>query len=127
MTQLLVGFPIDIFVLILIDLEPLELLLRSTDNEGVFDCNSRVQLNKQQSKLTASIENLNMTPPMFLLKTEQTNGTTIRIRVKPNGYIGLNRISCHWKNNQTFGHTADLIIGGRRCHKSIRLIIKFYY
>jgi hypothetical protein len=60
----------------------------------------------------ASIENPILAAPKFLLKTEQMNSTTIRIRIIPNGYIGMNRIICHWENNLTFGQTADLTIGG---------------
>jgi hypothetical protein len=94
------------------DLEPVELVLRSTDNEGIFYCNGGVEINKQKSKLMATIDNLILAPPSFLLTTEQLNSTTIRIRIKPNGYIGINRISCHWSDNLTYGQTADLIIGG---------------
>jgi hypothetical protein len=90
----------------------LELILRSTDKQGIFLCNSRTELKKQQNKLTVSIEGPKSTPPKFLLKVDEINSTTIRIRVTPNGYIGVNRISCHWNNNLTYGQTADLIIGG---------------
>ena len=74
------------------DLEPLELVLRSTDNEGIFYCNSGVEINKQKGILMATIDNPILVPPSFLLTTEQMNKTTIRIRIKPNGYIGINRI-----------------------------------
>jgi len=92
--------------------EPLELVLKSTDNEGLFHCNARVNLQDQKQRLTASIENVNINPPKFNFNVEQINETTIRIRIKPNGYVGVNRISCHWNNNLTFGHTVDLIVGG---------------
>jgi hypothetical protein len=94
------------------NLEPLELVLRSTDNEGIFYCNSGLEINKQRSQLIATIDNPIVTPPAFLLITQQTNSTTIKIRIKPNGYIGINRISCHWSDNVTDGQPADLIIGG---------------
>ncbi len=88
------------------------MLLRSTDTEGIFYCHSLIEINKQQNKLTASIEKPILTSPKFLFKTELLNSTTIRIRIIPNGYIGINRINCHWNNNLTYGQTADLIIGG---------------
>ena len=94
------------------NLDPLELILRSTDTEGIYYCNSRVELNKQGRKLLASFEKPILTSSKLLLQTQQINSTTIRIRIKPNGYIGVNRISCHWDNNITYGQLGDLIIGG---------------
>ncbi len=96
----------------MINLDPLELVLRSTDSQGIFYCNSRVEINKQQNKLVASINDPILTSPTFQLIAEQANSTTIRIRILPNGYIGVNRISCHWDKNVTYGQTVDLIIGG---------------
>ncbi|CAF3581864.1 unnamed protein product [Adineta steineri] len=90
---------------------PLELVLNSTDSQGIFYCNSRVELTKQKNKLTASINHLGANPPTFQFKTEPFNSTTIRIVITPNGYIGTSRISCHWDNNITYGQTVDLIIG----------------
>ena len=89
-------------------------MLRSTDPEGIFRCESRAEINKQRSKLVATINNPISTSPAFKLITEQTNLTKILIRIIPNGYIGTNRINCHWENNVTYGHSADLIIGGIR-------------
>jgi len=87
-------------------------VLRSTDTEGIFYCNGRVELKKQRSKLMASIENPIPAAPEFLLKTEQMNSTAIRIRIIPNGFIGINRINCHWSDNLPNGQVADLTIGG---------------
>jgi hypothetical protein len=90
----------------------LELVLHSSDSQGTFYCNSRVDIQKQRNKLVATIDNTVAVSPIFQLHTEQTNSTTIRIRIVPNGHIGINRISCHWDNNATYGQAADLIIGG---------------
>ncbi|CAF3037720.1 unnamed protein product, partial [Rotaria socialis] len=50
-------------------------------------------------------------PPAFQLQTEQVNSTTIRIHVIPNGYIGVNRINCHWDDKKKYAQVVDLIIG----------------
>ncbi len=99
------------------NLDPLELVLNSTDAQGIIYCNGRVDINKQRNKLTASFDRPISAPPIFQLKTEQVNSTTIRIYILPNGYIGTNRISCYWDNNVTYGQTADLIIGGSEIKK----------
>ncbi|CAF3399557.1 unnamed protein product [Rotaria sp. Silwood1] len=88
-----------------------ELVIDSTDKERTFYCSSRVNLDKQGNKLMASIDKPVSTSPEFILKHEQANSTAIRIRIIPNGYIGVNRIICHWDNNITYGQIADLIIG----------------
>ncbi len=88
------------------------MVLRSNDTLGIYYCTSRVEINKQRNKLMASIDKPILAYPSFRLKTEQINASTIRIRIKPNGYVGINRISCHRNNNLTYGQTADLIIGG---------------
>jgi hypothetical protein len=94
-------------------LEPLELVLRSTDAEGIFYCNGQVDYPI-------------LTSPKFELKTEEMNSTTIRIRIKPNGFIGVNRISCHWNDNLTYGQAADLIIGGIKIMKR-KFLTKSYF
>jgi hypothetical protein len=96
----------------LINLDPLELVLNSKGSQGIFYCNSRVEISKQQHKLVAAIDNPISTSPEFQLINEEHNSTTIRIRILPNGDIGTYRICCHWDNNVTYGQTADLIIGG---------------
>ncbi|CAF3239766.1 unnamed protein product, partial [Rotaria socialis] len=78
----------------------LKLELNSTETEGIFHCSSPVELHKQRAKLTVSIERPIVTPPAFQLQTEQVNSTTIRIHVIPNGYIGVNRINCHWDDKK---------------------------
>ncbi|CAF0973314.1 unnamed protein product [Rotaria sordida] len=92
-------------------IDQVELVLNSTDNERIFYCSSRIEFDKQRDKLVASIDNPVLTSPSFQLKTEQANSTTIRIRIIPNGYIGVNRISCHWNKSITDGQPVDLIIG----------------
>ena len=92
-------------------LEPLELVLRSNGSSGIFYCRSKTE---GQRPLTASIDNSAKTSPTFLMRTEQINSTTLRIRIQPNGYIGINRINCHWIDNHTYPQTADLVIGGMK-------------
>jgi hypothetical protein len=99
------------------NLDPLELVLNSTNTQGVLYCNGRVDINKQRNKLTASFDPRIPTPPAFQLKTEQANSTTIRIYILPNGHIGAGRISCYWDNNISNGQTADLIVGGSEIKK----------
>ncbi|CAF4346967.1 unnamed protein product [Rotaria socialis] len=89
----------------------LKLELNSTETEGIFHCSSPVELHKQRAKLTVSIERPIVTPPAFQLQTEQVNSTTIRIHVIPNGYIGVNRINCHWDDKKKYAQVVDLIIG----------------
>jgi hypothetical protein len=79
-----------------------------------------LEINKQKGKLMTTIDYPIIAPPAFLLTTEQTNSTTVRIRIKPNGYIGINRIRCHWSDNATDERPADLIIGGIEITKPIR-------
>ncbi|CAF4111813.1 unnamed protein product [Rotaria sp. Silwood2] len=92
-------------------LDEVELVINSKDKERIFYCSSRVELDKQRNKLMASIDKPVSTSPAFEIKTEQANSTTIRIRIIPNGYIGVNRIICHWSNNISNGQAVDLIIG----------------
>lgn len=92
-------------------LEPLELVLRSNGSSGIFYCHSKTEGRRE---LTASIDNSAKTSPTFIMKSEQINATTLRIRIQPNGYIGINRINCHWADNQTYPQTADLVIGGMK-------------
>ncbi|CAM4906833.1 unnamed protein product [Rotaria socialis] len=92
-------------------LDWLKLELNSTETEGIFHCSSPVELHKQRAKLTVSIERPIVTPPAFQLQTEQVNSTTIRIHVIPNGYIGVNRINCHWDDKKKYAQVVDLIIG----------------
>lgn len=129
MMQLLVLSKILVlnnFVFFSEHLEPLELVLRSTDAEGIFYCNGQIDFKKRRSKLTASIDYPISTSPKFQLKTEEMNSTTIRIRIKPNGFIGVNRISCHWNDNLTYGQAADLIIGGIEIMKR-KFLTKSYF
>ncbi|CAF1647953.1 unnamed protein product [Rotaria magnacalcarata] len=92
-------------------LDKFELELNSTEKERIFHCSSPVELHKQRAKLTVSIEKPIVTPPAFQLQTEQVNSTTIRIHVIPNGYIGVNRIHCHWDDKENYAQVVDLIIG----------------
>ncbi|CAF5051847.1 unnamed protein product, partial [Rotaria magnacalcarata] len=96
----------------LTSLDKFELELNSTEKERIFHCSSPVELHKQRAKLTVSIEKPIVTPPAFQLQTEQVNSTTIRIHVIPNGYIGVNRIHCHWDDKENYAQVVDLIIGG---------------
>ncbi|CAM2708447.1 unnamed protein product [Rotaria socialis] len=102
---------LDIIVVLLFHLDKFELELNSTETEGIFHCSSPVELHKQRAKLTVSIERPIVTPPAFQLQTEQVNSTTIRIHVIPNGYIGVNRINCHWDDKKKYAQVVDLIIG----------------
>ncbi|UJR36296.1 hypothetical protein I4U23_029025 [Adineta vaga] len=91
--------------------KPLRLVLHSNDSLGIIYCNSRVQINEQPSRLTASLDEPVKTYPKFEMHTEEHNATTIKILIKPNGFIGGSRIHCHWANNESYGQTAELIIG----------------
>lgn len=95
-------------------LEKTELLLKSTDNESIFHCTSRIEIDKLPNKLIASKNRSTAAPPDFQLESTQVNATTIRIHVKPNGYVGVNRIICHVKDNHTDGAVTDLIVGGNQ-------------
>ncbi|CAF1369710.1 unnamed protein product [Rotaria sordida] len=88
-----------------------EFVFNSTEKQGIFYCSSRIDLNEQNNNLMASINYSVLTSPAFELKTEQVNSTTIRIRIIPNDYIGINRIICHWNNNITYGKPINLTIG----------------
>lgn len=70
-----------------------------------------MDIKNQSNKLTVSIDKPMLSSQKLLLRTSKINSTTIRIRVIPNGYVGINTISCYWNNNRTFAQTADLIIG----------------
>lgn len=94
------------------------LVVNSTDEEVIIHCSSRIELDKLQNPLIASIDREIKSPPAFRLESEKANATTIRIRIIPNGYIGINQIICHIKNNITFGQPVDLIIGGIEMKKN---------
>ena len=110
---LLTTLLINIIVLVLFNLDKFELEFNSTEKERIFHCSSPVELHKQRAKLTVSIEKPIVSPPAFQLQIEQVNSTTIRVHVIPNGYIGVNRIRCHWDDTLLYHHAVDLIIGGR--------------
>lgn len=95
------------------NVEPLELVLRSDDVEGNFYCHSHLTNTQERRILTASIEHPVTTMPTFFMKTEQINTTTLRIRIRPNGYIGINQINCYANNNSSHRQIADLIVGGK--------------
>ena len=86
--------------------------MRSNDVEGSFYCHSQSVNNEEQRQLTASIEHPPTITPTLLMRTEPMNSTTIRIRIQPNGYIGISQISCYWNNSFANRQIADLIIGG---------------
>lgn len=92
-------------------LEPLELVLQSNGSNGIFYCHSKT---KERKQLTASIENSAKITPACIMRTEQINATTLRIRIQPNGDIGIHRINCHSTDNRTYPSTADLVIGSMK-------------
>ena len=102
----------------------MELVLNSTDKQGIFYCYSQVKKIDQDNKLMASIDDPTATSLKLQLKTEQVNSTVIRIRIIPNGYLGINYVSCYWNNNITYGQTAELIIGGIETKKSKSVLYK---
>lgn len=63
--------------------------------------------------MTISIETPIKSPPNFLLKIEKANSTTIRVRIVPNEYVGINRLFCHWSKKMSEGVAVDLRIGGK--------------